>query len=178
MIWWWNPSLPDWWNGRHVVLRTPWEHPCRFDSCIRHHDWNTRSVYFTGGVFIYPDKRLTMNLNFKPYRTRMIIAEEKEDIPKGEALSITNTDAAVGENSYYPVLNFPRILFARIHNKTTNRREKKRPGINKDNHFIKHRTKPTRHVCPSSKSSISWVHCIKSRDKWKAKVADEKKYRG
>ena len=43
-----------------------------------------RDYYQGGGVFIYSDKRLTMNPNFKPYRTRMIIVEEKEDIPKGE----------------------------------------------------------------------------------------------
>lgn len=52
---------------------------------------------------------MTMNPNFKPYRTRMIILEEKEDIPKRDALSITNTDATVRENSYYPVMDFTRI---------------------------------------------------------------------
>ena len=39
----------------------------------------------------------------------MIILEEKEDIPKRDALAITNPDAAVRENSYYPVMDVTRI---------------------------------------------------------------------
>ena len=43
-------------------------------------------------------------------------------------------------------------------------------GYDKENHTMDCMTKPTRHVYLSSKSGISGVYYIKSRDKWRAVI--------
>ena len=45
--------------------------------------------------FSQDDRSKIIDPNFRPYRARMISVEEKEHIPKGETVSITNTGAVV-----------------------------------------------------------------------------------